>query len=135
MSAASMRGVKTRPPAVSFEFFPPKSDAQAEALDETVARLSRFRPSYVSVTYGAGGTSQERSLGTVTRLHESGLATAAHLTCAGSTRDALAHTIGCSARSASSASWRFAAIRPAGSPCLTSRIRSATATRRSSWRR
>ena len=95
MSAASLRGrPKLRPPAISFEFFPPKSDAQAELLDETVARLRRFRPNYVSVTYGAGGTSQERSLGTVRRMHESGLATAAHLTCAGATRDALAHTIG-----------------------------------------
>lgn len=94
MSVARIREARGRPPAVSFEFFPPKSDAQAAALDETALRLSRFRPQYVSVTYGAGGTSQERSLGTVKRMHESGLATAAHLTCAGSTRDALAHTIG-----------------------------------------
>jgi methylenetetrahydrofolate reductase (NADPH) len=95
VSVKNIREAKpARPPAVSFEFFPPKSDEQAAALDVTVARLSRFKPGYVSVTYGAGGTSQDRSLGTVRRLHESGLATAAHLTCAASTRDALAHTIG-----------------------------------------
>jgi methylenetetrahydrofolate reductase (NADPH) len=95
LSTASKSGRSSkRPPAISFEFFPPKSDAQAQALDETVARLQPFQPTYVSVTYGAGGTTQERSLGTVRRMHESGLATAAHLTCAGSTRDALAHTIG-----------------------------------------
>jgi len=96
MKVASIREARGpgRPPLVSFEFFPPKNDAQAEALDQTALRLSRFRPGYVSVTYGAGGTSQDRSLGTVKRMHESGLATAAHLTCAGSTRDALAHTIG-----------------------------------------
>jgi methylenetetrahydrofolate reductase (NADPH) len=83
-----------RSPDVSFEFFPPKNEAQAALLDEAVARLARYRPRYVSVTYGAGGSSQERSLGTARRMHESGLATAAHLTCAGSSRDALAHTIG-----------------------------------------
>jgi methylenetetrahydrofolate reductase (NADPH) len=95
VSVAKTRGPETaRPISLSFEFFPPKSDEQAAALDETVGRLSRFRPTYVSVTYGAGGTSQDRSLGTVRRMHELGLATAAHLTCAASTRDALAHTIG-----------------------------------------
>lgn len=95
MSVASIREVKAkRPPTVSFEFFPPKTDAQAAALQETVARLSGFKPSYVSVTYGAGGTTQDRSLGTVRKIRQSGLATAAHLTCAASTRDALAHTIG-----------------------------------------
>ncbi len=95
MSATGVREAKSaRLPVVSFEFFPPKNEAQAAALDETVLRLSRFRPSYVSVTYGAGGTSQERSLGTVRRMHEQGITTAAHLTCADASRDALAHTIG-----------------------------------------
>jgi methylenetetrahydrofolate reductase (NADPH) len=81
-------------PAISFEFFPPKNEAQAAALEETVARLAPFRPPYVSVTYGAGGSSQERSLGVARRLHQSGVSTAAHLTCAGASRDSLAHTIG-----------------------------------------
>lgn len=81
-------------PAISFEFFPPKTHAQFAALDETVERLSAYRPLYVSVTYGAGGTSQERSLVTVHRLHDLGLPTAAHITCAGASRDALAETIG-----------------------------------------
>jgi methylenetetrahydrofolate reductase (NADPH) len=95
MSAVGPRGRSSKkPPAISFEFFPPKSDEQAEALVETVARLVPYRPTYVSVTYGAGGTTQDRSLGTVRRIHESGLAVAAHLTCAASTRDSLAHTIG-----------------------------------------
>ncbi len=82
MGSADPKATRT-PPEVSFEFFPPKTEAQAAALDETVCRLARFRPRYVSVTYGAGGTSQERSLGTVRRMHEYGLSTAAHLTCAG----------------------------------------------------
>ncbi len=83
-----------RLPEISFEFFPPKTETQAASLDGTVRRLARFRPRYVSVTYGAGGTSQERSLGTVRRMHEFGLATAAHITCAGAPRDSLEETIG-----------------------------------------
>jgi methylenetetrahydrofolate reductase (NADPH) len=81
------------PPAISFEFFPPKTDAQADMLEETVARLGRYRPAYVSVTYGAGGTTQERSCGAVLRMMRRGLATAAHLTCAAASRDSLSETI------------------------------------------
>jgi methylenetetrahydrofolate reductase (NADH) len=83
-----------RPPAFSFEFFPPKTEAQAATLDDSVRRLSRYRPRYVSVTYGAGGSSQERSLGTVKRMHENGLSTAAHITCAGASHAAIEETIG-----------------------------------------
>jgi methylenetetrahydrofolate reductase (NADPH) len=82
-----------KPPRVSFEFFPPKNDAQAMVLEETASRLARFRPSYVSVTYGAGGTSQERSRGTVARMLARGLPTAAHLTCAGADCDAIGQVI------------------------------------------
>jgi methylenetetrahydrofolate reductase (NADPH) len=82
------------PPAISFEFFPPKTDAQADMLEESVARLARYRPAYVSVTYGAGGTTQERSCGAVLRMMQRGLATAAHLTCAAASRDSLSETIG-----------------------------------------
>ena len=86
MSDTGLRGSgASRVPAISFEFFPPKNEAQGAALDETVAALARFRPAYVSVTYGAGGTSQERSLGAVRRMTQGGLVTAAHLTCAGAT--------------------------------------------------
>jgi methylenetetrahydrofolate reductase (NADPH) len=84
----------SRPPAISFEFFPPKSEEQAAQLDETVERLARFRPLYVSVTYGAGGTSQERSFGAVRRMRAKGLRTAAHLTCAGASADSVKQAIG-----------------------------------------
>jgi methylenetetrahydrofolate reductase (NADPH) len=83
----------SHPPSISFEFFPPKTEAQAEQLQDTATRLLRFRPRYVSVTYGAGGTSQERSLGAVRQISELGFTTAAHLTCAGASRDSLAKTI------------------------------------------
>lgn len=92
MSAAPHDAGKA-PPAVSFEFFPPKNDAQTAMLNETVERLTRFRPRYISVTYGAGGSDQLRSSGTVRQMLDRGLATAAHITCAGASREALAHVI------------------------------------------
>ncbi len=69
---------------VSFEFFPPKNDDANVTLWETVQRLQTFTPSFVSVTYGAGGTDQARSLGVLDRLITgTNLPTAAHLTCVG----------------------------------------------------
>ncbi len=93
MSDTTRRSAPVRPPAFSFEFFPPKSEAQAAALDEAVARLKRLHPHFVSVTYGAGGSAQERSFAAVERVRATGLVTAAHLTCAGAGRDAVAAAI------------------------------------------
>jgi len=73
---------------VSFEFFPPKTEDMAEKLWETVVRLAPLRPDFVSVTYGAGGSTRERTAHTVRRiLHETALTPAAHLTCVDATRD------------------------------------------------
>lgn len=75
------------PPKVSFEFFPPKSEAASAQLWATIGALKPLRPRFVSVTYGAGGSTRETTFATVTRLaHEIGLAAAAHLTCVGSSR-------------------------------------------------
>ncbi|WP_269581335.1 methylenetetrahydrofolate reductase [NAD(P)H] [Roseibium sp. Sym1] len=75
------------PITASFEFFPPKSDKMAETLWSTVQRLEPLSPSFVSVTYGAGGSTRERTHKTVERiLKETNLAPAAHLTCVGSPR-------------------------------------------------
>lgn len=72
---------------VSFEFFPPKSDEMERRLWETITRLETLDPGYVSVTYGAGGSTRERTARTVGRiLAESGLKPAAHLTCVDATR-------------------------------------------------
>jgi len=72
---------------VSFEFFPPKSDAMAETLWNSIETLAPLRPRFVSVTYGAGGTTRERTHATVARLvRETDLAPAAHLTCVGASR-------------------------------------------------
>lgn len=103
-------GMAVRPEeiALSFEFFPPKSEQQADVLDATTVRLARFAPEFVSVTYGAGGSSQERSLGTVRRIAGAGLATAAHITCAGASRAEVEKVI---ARFRALGITRFVAIR------------------------
>lgn len=73
---------------VSFEFFPPKSDEMEGRLWDTITRLEPLAPGYVSVTYGAGGSTRERTARTVSRiLRESGLKPAAHLTCVDATRE------------------------------------------------
>jgi methylenetetrahydrofolate reductase (NADPH) len=73
---------------VSFEFFPPKNDEMEAALWQSVKRLASFSPSFVSVTYGAGGSTRERTHSTVKRMVEqTSIRPAAHLTCVGATRD------------------------------------------------
>jgi methylenetetrahydrofolate reductase (NADPH) len=73
--------------SVSFEFFPPKSAEAENALWETVCRLAPLQPAFVSVTYGAGGSTRERTHATVTRIaKETSLTSAAHLTCVDATR-------------------------------------------------
>jgi methylenetetrahydrofolate reductase (NADPH) len=73
---------------VSFEFFPPKNDEMAARLWETVKRLEPLGPKFVSVTYGAGGSTRERTARTVKRiLDETRLTPAAHLTCVDASRD------------------------------------------------
>lgn len=74
--------------AVSFEFFPPRTEKMAESLWQAVRRLAPLAPEFVSVTYGAGGSTRERTHTTVARLQsETGLTAAAHLTCVGATRE------------------------------------------------
>lgn len=72
---------------VSFEFFPPKTPAMAESLWQTIDRLAPLEPNFVSVTYGAGGGTRERTHAVVDRiLAETSLVPAAHLTCIGAAR-------------------------------------------------
>lgn len=76
------------PPQVSFEFFPPKSDEGEAKLWDVIGTLAPLKPRFVSVTYGAGGTTRERTHSTVTRiLKETELTPAAHLTCINATRE------------------------------------------------
>ncbi|QDX26037.1 methylenetetrahydrofolate reductase [Sphingomonas suaedae] len=72
---------------VSFEFFPPKTEKMEETLWESIQTLSPLNPRFVSVTYGAGGTTRERTHNTVARIaRETSIAAAAHLTCVEATR-------------------------------------------------
>ena len=73
---------------VSFEFFPPKSPEMETNLWECIARLAPLHPSFVSVTYGAGGSTRERTHQTVARIaKETTIKPAAHLTCVAATRE------------------------------------------------
>jgi methylenetetrahydrofolate reductase (NADPH) len=73
---------------ISFEFFPPKTEDMEASLWEAIGRLAPLHPKFVSVTYGAGGSTRERTHATVERLvRETEIAPAAHLTCVGATRD------------------------------------------------
>ncbi|MFC0409231.1 methylenetetrahydrofolate reductase [NAD(P)H] [Roseomonas elaeocarpi] len=74
-------------PALSFEFFPPRTEALEAQLWSCIRRLEPLAPRFVSVTYGAGGTTQARTHATVSRIvRETALTPAAHLTCVGASR-------------------------------------------------
>jgi methylenetetrahydrofolate reductase (NADPH) len=76
------------PVSVSFEFFPPSDAASAEQLWQAIERLAPLRPRFMSVTYGADGSTRERTHGVVTRvLRETAVTPAPHLTCIGATRE------------------------------------------------
>jgi len=76
-----------RRPKISFEFFPPKTEEMERNLWETINRLAPLSPNFVSVTYGAGGSTRERTHSTIARiLRETELLPAAHLTCVGAAR-------------------------------------------------
>src|SRR3989442_2340891 len=78
-------------PVFSFEFFPPKSDQAARDLFKTIDQLQTLRPDFVTVTYGAGGSTRERTIELVTELkHRLRIEVAAHLTCVGHNADEMA---------------------------------------------
>jgi methylenetetrahydrofolate reductase (NADPH) len=87
-SALPARGATHPPPLLSFEFFPPKTEALEQQLWLCIRRLEPLGPRFVSVTYGAGGSTRQRTHATVTRIvGETGLVPAAHLTCVDATRE------------------------------------------------
>ena len=97
--ATTLRGVEDRPlfvtiPGdfrVSFEFFPPKTEKMEQQLWDAVVELAPLAPSFVSVTYGAGGSTRERTHATVARIaNETNLPPAAHLTCVAASKDEIA---------------------------------------------
>jgi methylenetetrahydrofolate reductase (NADPH) len=78
---------------VSFEFFPPNTPVGADKLKAVVQDLSVLHPQYFSVTYGAGGSTREKTLATVMDIAASGFEAAPHLSCIGSTRENIAETL------------------------------------------
>ena len=84
MSEPAKKGRESGGLSMSFELFPPKNDAPADQLSKIADSLKSFDPAFISVTYGAGGSTRERSVTTVRRLaRETGVPLAAHLTCVG----------------------------------------------------
>jgi methylenetetrahydrofolate reductase (NADPH) len=82
--------IATSRPSFSFEFFPPRDDAGVEQLLETMRLLRTLDPAFVSVTFGAGGSTRARTADLVVRLREEvGIEAMAHFSCVGSTRDEL----------------------------------------------
>jgi len=79
--------------AVSFEFFPPNTPVGAEKLKTVVQELSVLKPQYFSVTYGAGGSTREKTLATVSEIAAMGHEAAPHLSCVGSTRENIAEIL------------------------------------------
>ncbi|MDX1480400.1 MAG: methylenetetrahydrofolate reductase [Woeseiaceae bacterium] len=87
MASAAPGTAESTAPAVSFEFFPPNSEAMEQTLWASIKRLENLRPRFVSVTYGADGSTRERTHATVRRiLDETALLPAAHLTCVDASR-------------------------------------------------
>jgi methylenetetrahydrofolate reductase (NADPH) len=82
--------LKKNEKGISFEFFPPKSSSQRKDFMAVVKELSTFNPLYISVTYGAGGTTQERTITTLQWIkEETDLTVMSHLTCIGATRSSM----------------------------------------------
>lgn len=80
--------MSSHPISFSFEFFPPRNADMEARLWQTIERLAPLQPAFVSVTYGADGSTRERTHEIVTRIHaETGLVSAPHLTCVGASRD------------------------------------------------
>ncbi|HEX9811047.1 MAG TPA: methylenetetrahydrofolate reductase [NAD(P)H] [Burkholderiales bacterium] len=84
-----MKTQKKLPPSFSFEFFPPRADHASAALLDTAAQLATVTPQFVSVTYGAGGSTRDGTYEAVKKLTEKGMCVAPHLSCVGATRAAL----------------------------------------------
>lgn len=90
-----MNSQKKYPKAYSVEFFPPKSAESAAKLRDTYTRLAPLKPCFASVTFGAGGSTQERTFDTVREIkQETGIDVAPHLSCVGSTKDNIRRILG-----------------------------------------
>ena len=83
-----------KPIELSFEFFPPKTQEGVDKLRATGAQLAQLKPKFVSVTFGAGGSTQQGTLDTVIDMAKQGLEAAPHLSCIGSSKESLRAILG-----------------------------------------
>src|SRR3990172_11844198 len=88
-----MESQKKHPRTFSFEFFPPKTPEGVQRLSTTWRQLAQLKPRFFSVTYGAGGSTRERTPPTVTDIRQAGFHAAPHISCIGSTRADIAETL------------------------------------------
>lgn len=90
----ALNASRRRAPKLSFEFFPPRSDDAERQFDETLAALQSYAPDFVSVTYGAGGSTRGPTLAALSKIiRDTDLAAAAHLTCVGATKAEVAAVV------------------------------------------
>src|SRR5258708_24068858 len=88
-----MESQKKDPRTFSFEFFPPKTPEGMEKLRATWKQLAQLKPRFFSCTYGAGGSTRDRTLETVLEIQAAGHRAAPHISCVGATRDDIAATL------------------------------------------
>ncbi len=88
-----MQSQKKHPRTFSFEFFPPRTPEGMEKLRSTWKQLAQLKPRFFSVTYGAGGSTRERTLGVVTDIIQAGYEAAPHISCIASSRAEIIETI------------------------------------------
>jgi methylenetetrahydrofolate reductase (NADPH) len=84
--------------AISFEFFPPKTADGIEKLRETRAQLAKFNPEFFSVTFGAGGSTRDRTMDTVLEIQQEGFQAAPHISCVANLSGAWYQALSCIAR-------------------------------------
>jgi len=89
-----MKSQKKHPRSFSFEFFPPNTPEGLAKLAQTAKQLAELKPKFFSVTYGAGGSTRERTLRAVLDLRTAGYAAAPHISCIGSSRDEIRNILG-----------------------------------------
>ena len=92
MTASISAAQKTAVP-ISFEFFPPNTPVGDEKLKDVVQQLGSVKPEFFSVTYGAGGSTREKTLNTVRAIAAAGFEAAPHLSCVGSTREGISEIL------------------------------------------
>lgn len=88
-----MQSQQQYPKRFSFEFFPPKTDQGWEKLQGVRNELAELDPAFFSVTFGAGGSTRDRTINTVLKLNQMGIPTAPHLSCVGGTRDEISELL------------------------------------------